>query len=158
MKTLMNAILVGTLLAVAGVTSAAGAADPILGTWTLNVAKSHFTPGPAPKSQTRTYAATADGTNLKVSGVTADGSAISQEAIFKYDGKTYAMSGSPDYDGLALKRVNGSTVKSKMMKGDKQVGTTVRIISAHGKVMTLTTKITDAAGKPSEFVGVFEKQ
>ena len=34
---------------------AAWAADPVLGTWELNVAKSKYNPGPAPKSQTRIY-------------------------------------------------------------------------------------------------------
>ena len=31
--------------------------DPFVGTWKLNLAKSKFNPGPAPKSQTRTWAA-----------------------------------------------------------------------------------------------------
>ena len=29
--------------------------NPVLGTWELNLAKSKFSPGPAPKSETRTY-------------------------------------------------------------------------------------------------------
>src|ERR1700688_4948832 len=91
MKTLWKAILVGAVLAAAGVALAAGAADPVVGTWTLNVAKSKFNPGPAPKSQTRTYSVDADGVSLSVSGVGADGAAISQESTYKYDGKAYAM-------------------------------------------------------------------
>ncbi len=158
MNTLLRTILVGAVLAVAGVTSAARAADSVLGTWTLNVAKSKFTPGPAPKSQTRTYAETADGVSLKVSGVAADGSAVSQESTYKYDGKTYPISGSPDYDGLAVKRVNGSTARSSMSKAGKRVGTTVRTVSGHGKVLTLTTKAKATDGKPYEWVAVFDKQ
>src|ERR1700691_201202 len=152
--------LVGTLLAIAGVTVtlAATTPDAVIGTWTLNVAKSKFSPGPPPKSQTRTYAASADGTTLTVNGVGADGSAMSQQSTFKYDGKPYPMTGSPDYDAIALKRVNGSTVKSTMTKAGKQVGTTTRSVSAHGKVLTLSSKFTGADGKPNDNVAVYDKQ
>src|SRR5258708_15078399 len=99
MKTLLKTILVGAVLATAGVVLADGAADPVVGTWTLNVAKSNFNPGPAPKSQTRTYSA---GVSLEVKGVGADGTATSQESTFKYDGKAYVMKGAADYDAITL--------------------------------------------------------
>lgn len=157
MKTLLKTILVGAVLAAAGVASAAGAADPVVGTWTLNVAKSKFSPGPAPKSQTRTYSVDADGVSLSVTGIGADGTAISQESTFKYDGKAYVMKGTADYDAISLKQVDGNTVKSIMMKAGKPVGTTTRTLSAHGKVLTLSTKATDANGKPYENVAVYDK-
>jgi hypothetical protein len=153
-------LLVGTMLAIGGVAVALAAAgpDPVLGTWTLNLAKSTFSPGPAPKSQTRTYAASTDGTTLTVTGAGADGSATSQQSTFKYDGKPYPITGSSDYDALALKRVNGSTVKSTMSKAGKQVGTTTRSISGHGKILTLTSKYTGADGKAYSNVAVYDKQ
>ena len=42
--------------------SAAQSKDPFVGTWRLNVAKSKYSPGPAPKSQTATYEAAGKGT------------------------------------------------------------------------------------------------
>jgi hypothetical protein len=87
MNTLFKTILFGAVFAIAGVVSAADAPDAIVGTWTLNLSKSTFDPGPAPKSQTRTYAQSADGISLNVNGIAADGSAIKQESTFKYDGK-----------------------------------------------------------------------
>lgn len=36
-------------------------ADPVVGTWKLNAAKSMYTPGPTPRSGTITYEETADG-------------------------------------------------------------------------------------------------
>jgi hypothetical protein len=158
MNSLLKTILVGAALAVAGVTLAAGAVDPVVGTWTLNLAKSTFDPGPPLKSQTRIYAQSDDGISLIVSGVRADGSAMSQKSTFKYDGKTYAMTGSSDYDSLSLKRVNGSTVKSTMMRAGKEVGVTTRTISGHGKVLTLSTKVVGADGKPYSSVAVYDKQ
>src|ERR1700704_4514303 len=100
MKTLLKTILVGAALAVAAVAMAAGAADSVAGTWSLNVAKSTFDPGPALKSQTRTYTVDKDGTTLSVKGVGADGSAMSQQATFKYDGKAYPFTGSADFDAI----------------------------------------------------------
>ena len=158
MKTLLKTILLGAVLAAAGAVSAAGVVDPVVGTWTLNLAKSTFNPGPAPKSQTRTYSVDADGVSLSVAGALADGTAISQESTFKYDGRAYAMKGAADYDAISLKQVNANTVKSTMMKAGKPVGTTTRTVSANGKVLTLSTKGTDANGKPYENIAVYDKQ
>ena len=158
MKTLLKTILVGAVLAAAGAAMAAVAADSVVGTWNLNIPKSTFDPGPALKTQTRTYTVDKDGTSLSVSGVAADGSAVSQKATFKYDGKSYPFSGSADFDAISLKLVNGSTVKSTLMKAGKKVGTATRTVSGHGKLLTLSTKVTGADGKVHTTVLVFDKQ
>lgn len=158
MKTLFKTILVGAVLATAGVVLAATATDPVVGTWTLNVEKSKFSPGPAPKSQTRTYSVDSAGVSLEVKGIGADGTATSQESTFKYDGKAYAMKGAADYDAISLKQVNANTVKSIMIKAGKPVGTTTRTVSGHGKVLTLSTKATDVNGKTYDNVAVYDKQ
>ena len=137
---------------------AAAMSDPAIGTWVLNVEKSKFTPGPEPKSQTRTYTQTADGVTLTISGVAADGSTMSGTSTFKYDGKDYPISGSPDYDTLTLKRVNGSTVSSVQKLNGKIVARTTRTISGHGKVLTLTSKGTSSKGAAYHNVYVFDKQ
>ncbi|MDB6083901.1 MAG: hypothetical protein JWN43_1782 [Gammaproteobacteria bacterium] len=135
-----------------------GTPDPVVGTWTLNLEKSKFSPGPAPKSQTRTYSVDADGVSLSVKGESADGAPVAQESTFKYDGKAYVMRGTADYDAISLRAVDGNTVKSTMMKAGKPIGTTTRTVSAHGKVLTLSTKATDASGKTYDNVAVFDKQ
>jgi hypothetical protein len=157
MNKLLQVLVVGTLVA-AGSGAPAFAAESAAGTWTLNLEKSKFVPGPAPKSQTRTYAETADGTALTFSGVAADGSAISGQSTFKYDGKDYPITGSPDYDTLSLKRVNGHTVKSLQKKDGKVVGRTMRTLSGHGKVLTLDSRGKSADGKSFHNVAVFDKQ
>jgi hypothetical protein len=159
MHIFLRTLFVGAILTVgaAGEVSAA-TADPVVGTWTLNLDKSKFNPGPAPKSQTRVYAQTADGISMKVTGTSADGSAISAESNYKYDGKDYPITGAPNYDTLALKRVNGSTVKSTQKLKGKIVGTTTRTVSGHGKVLTLTSKGTNVKGVPFNDVSVFDKQ
>ncbi len=146
MKKFLKMLVVGTIIA-AGCGMAAGAAespDPVVGTWALNLAKSKFPAG--------------DGTSLNVTGVSADGTAMSQKSTFKYDGKEYPFSGSPDWDAIALKKVNNSTVNSTLKLGGKPVGTAVRSISDHGKTLTLTTNAKNAKGKKYHAIAVFDRQ
>jgi hypothetical protein len=159
MNTFLRILIVGAALGVgvAGVAAAAGA-DSIDGTWKLNVAKSKFNPGPAPQSQTRTYVETAQGVTLTFSGVAADGSPMSGGSTFKYDGKDYPITGLPNYDAIALTRVDANTVKSTQKRAGKAVGTTTRTVSKDGKTMTLTSKGTSAKGTPYDDVLVFDKQ
>jgi hypothetical protein len=158
MQSIVRSILVGAVLAVGGLATAADAPDPVIGTWTLNVGKSKFTPGHELKSQTRTYTETAKGVSVKVNGVGADGSVLSQQSTFRYDGKSYPMSGAADYDALSLQRVDDNTVQSTLLKGGKPVGTTIRTLSMHRKVMTLSTKLKDVNGKRNEMIAVYDKQ
>jgi hypothetical protein len=52
MKSCLTTLLLGSVIALSGGAGrAATAPDPLIGTWTLNVAKSTF-PGRAPQSQT----------------------------------------------------------------------------------------------------------
>ncbi|MBV8741310.1 MAG: hypothetical protein JOZ12_05950 [Sinobacteraceae bacterium] len=156
----MKKLLFSSLLALLAVTGqlTAAAADQAVGTWNLNVAKSKYSPGPVPKAMTRTYTEKGDEMSLTVKGTAADGSAIAQQSTFKYDGKDYPFSGAAHWDALAVKRVNGTTVKSTLKKDGKVVGHSTRSISAHGKVMTLTTKYTDASGAKHDDVAVWDKQ
>jgi hypothetical protein len=96
--------------------------------------------------------------SVKVSGVAADGAALSQQATFKYDGKSYPMSGAADYDAVSLQRVNDNIVKSTLLKSGKPVGATIRTISMHGKVMTLSTKLKDVNGKRNEMIALYDKR
>jgi hypothetical protein len=66
------------------VASAAGQPDPAIGSWVLNLDKSKFHGDTAPKSMTRTYSAGVAGTDMKVTGVAADRTAISQSVTLTY--------------------------------------------------------------------------
>ena len=159
MNSVLKMIMVATALALgAGQIATAAAPEAVVGTWTLNLEKSKFSPGPALKSQTRTYAESADGIALTFTSVAADGSAMSGKSTFKYDGKDYPISGSPDYDTLSAQRVDGNTVKSVQKKAGKVIGSTVRTVSAHGKVLTLASKGKDAKGASFHNVLVFDRQ
>ncbi len=160
MNKFLRLLTLGAVLALgaAATASAAGGADPAIGTWTLNLDKSKFHDNRAPKSMTRTYSAAAGGTEMKVTGVASDGSAIAQNATLTYDGKDVSFTGSSEYDTLSLKKVNGTTVKSELKKAGKVVGHTTRTVSEHGRVLTLSTAMKTAKGGTSHDVAVFDKQ
>ena len=59
------------------------AADPTVGTWKLNTAKSKYSPGPAPTSATITYEDTADGIKRTGENVLPDGTKLSGPASLR---------------------------------------------------------------------------
>jgi len=159
MKTMLKTAFMAALLTVASAAVvAAPAADPLMGTWELNVAKSTFNPGPAPKSDTRTYAATEQGIAMTWKNVGADGKEIVAKSTFKVDGKDYPLTGFANFDTLSLKQVDDLTVHSTQKKNGKVVGATTRTISKDGKVLTLKSKGTGAAGVAYDNVMVYDKK
>lgn len=160
MNRLMHTLAVGAIVAfgAANFAIAADTADPAIGTWNLNLAKSHYHDGTAPKSMTRTYTAGVSGTDMKVTGVNSDGSAISQSVTLTYDGKPCTITGAGTYDTLTLTKVNGTTVKSVQRKDGKIVGHTTRTISQKGKVLTLSTAWKTEKGGTTRDLAVFDKQ
>jgi hypothetical protein len=159
MKTMLKSAFMTVLLTVASAAVvAAPAVDHLLGTWHLNVAKSTFSPGPAPKSDTRTYVATEQGTAMTWKTVGADGKEVIAKATFKVDGKDYPLTGAANFDSLSLKQVDDLTVLSTQKKGGKVIGTTTRTVSKDGKVLTLKSKGTSATGAAYDNVMVYDKQ
>jgi hypothetical protein len=159
--TLLKSLLLGTIAAfgISGIASAADAADPVVGTWALNLAKSKYSsPDRTPKSQTRVYTQAADGTSLTIETVAADGSKMTQKSTFKYDGKAYPFTGSTTYDSLTLKQVDAHTVKSTQWKAGKETGETTRTLSADGKALTVTTTGKDAKGMSYKDEGVYDRK
>ena len=156
MQTIFKTLLFGAILALG--TNAALAADAAVGTWKLNVAKSTFSPGPAPKSQTRSYVESAQGLTLTVKTVDADGKESSSTLAFKDDGKPYAVTGSPDFDMVAVTRVDALTVTSVQTKAGKAVGSGTRAVSKDGKSLTFSAKLTDAKGVNHDDVSVYDRQ
>ncbi len=152
------ALAVGVVVASALVVTVSAQSGSEIGTWKLNVAKSKYSPDPAPKSQSVTFAAAGQGVKVTVEGVAADGSKTAQSYTANYDGKDAPLTGSATTDMVSLKRINATTVERTDKKGGKVVQTLTRVVSADGKTMTITTKGTNAQGKPVNNVAVYEKQ
>ncbi len=132
--------------------------DPAAGTWELNLAKSKFSPGPPPKSQTRTYEVTGADVKYTLKGIDAEGKPTLVQYSAKYDGKDYPVTGSQDFDAIALKRVDAVTAQATLKKGGKVAQTGTRVVSKDGKTLTLTTTGKDAKGQAVNNVLVFDKR
>ena len=130
-----------------------------VGTWKLNLAKSKFQPGQAPKSTTLVYEAAGAGIKVTVDTVPADGPAIHYTYTANYDGKDNPVTGNnPDRDMTARTRVNATTTKSVTKKGGKIMTNQTNVMSVDGKMMTITTTGTNAKGQKVDSVSVYDKQ
>ena len=156
MQFIIKSLFIGAMLTICAGT--AFAADPAVGTWNLNLAKSTFSPGPAPKSQTRTYAESAQGRTLTVKTTAADGKESTSTSSFTEYGKPFPVSGNPDFDMVSLTRVDALTVHGTQTKAGATVGTSVRTVSKDGKTLTLAQKGTHANGAKYDNVLVFDRQ
>jgi hypothetical protein len=156
----LSILLASAWLALGAVAAIAAASNEnsVAGTWGLNVAKSKFS-GPGFKSQTRTYAVAADGTtSMSFTGTTSTGATVTGASSFKYDGKDYPITGSADFDMISGRKINDATINFWLKKSGKLVGEGSRTLSDHGKVMTLTSKIKGADGKPYSSSMVFDRK
>ena len=106
------------------------------------------------------YEAANGGMKLTGKGARVDGSKIDFVATFKYDGKKFPVTGSGlQYDTSAIKQVSANTYTAERRKKDGKYHVTVQmVISPDGKTMTQTMKGTDATGKPTSGVVVYERQ
>jgi hypothetical protein len=151
-------VLVGSLVISSGRTLSAQA-DPVLGTWRLNVAKSKYAPGPPPVSETRVYETFgAGGVKATFNREEAGGKKVTITYSAMYDGKDYPYAGSPDADTIALKRVDRNTTEATLKKNGKVTLTTKAVVAPDGKTRTLTSTGTNAQGQKVNNVVVFEKQ
>ena len=79
------------------------AANPQMGTWKLNEAKSRFTPG-ATKNTMVVYEAASDQVKVTVNGVNAKGKSTHNQWTGRFDGKNYPVTGDPNSDARSYKK------------------------------------------------------
>ena len=159
MKRLTYVTIAFTAAAVLALSATTMAADNNIGTWKANIAKSTYSPGPAPKSQTLKIEAWGeDGVKYTADGVDAEGKVTHAEMQAKYDGKFYAFKGNADSDMLAYKRIDANTLEVTMQLGGKPMTTATVVVSKDGKTRTLTQKGKNAKGETINNVTVYDKQ
>jgi hypothetical protein len=154
----VSTLLAGLALWVNPGGALAQGADPLLGTWKMNPAKSRYDPGPAPRSVTVTFAPAGDGVKVTADEVDADGKARQTEYTVKYDGKDYPIKGAANADTVAVKRIDANTTERTDKKGGKVVATFQRKVSTDGKTLTVTLTGTNAQGKPVNNAVVLDRQ
>ena len=161
MASVLNYAFVGLVVAsfAASTTSAsAQSVDPGMGTWKLNVEKSKYSPGPAPKSLMTKFEPVGKGVKLTTEQVNADGSKIATEYTANYDGKDVPIKGSPTTDTISLIRKDPQTTVRTDKKAGKVVATLTRVVAKDGKSFTVAVKGTTPKGEPLNNQLVFDKQ
>lgn len=151
------AAVAGLSLALLG-SGAAQAADNWVGTWKLNLAKSKYSPGPAPKSNVAKTEAWDGGIKVVSDGVGADDKPTHTEFAAKFDGKDYAYKGSTAYDTIVVKRIDDNTYEASLKGKGKATMTSRNVVSKDGKTRTQTQTGTDAQGKAISNTVVWDRQ
>jgi hypothetical protein len=155
---LLTVVALGLVVVLAGTTLAQPGSSN-LGTWKLNLAKSTFSPGTAPKSATFTNVVAGAGVKSTTDTVRADGTAIHSENTEVYDGKDNPISGSSlNGDTVAGTRVDANTLKFVYKKDGKVTVTSTNVASSDGKTYTITAKGTNTLGQTVNTVAVYDKQ
>jgi len=159
MKRVLQFVAIG-LLVVVGSSALLAQSNPLVGTWKLNLTKSKFDPGPAPKSLTRKVEAQGDGVKYSFDGVGADGKALTYGFSVKFDGKDNPIMGSipSGADTISAKRIDANNYEATLKKGGKVLGMSKVTVSADGKVTTVDSTGTNAAGVKTHDVQVYDKQ
>ena len=153
MKKTLSFILLVTLF----FASPVFAADPIVGTWKLNVEKSKFNTGAALIAGTRIYTEAKGLYTLEQKLTGADGKEMSTRTTYR-DSKEEKQAAPSSIDATLAKKVDANTWDFELKKGGKVVGHVHRTVSADGKTLTVHNTGTQANGTLGDQTLVFDKQ
>jgi hypothetical protein len=136
-------------------------ANPLSGTWKLNVAKSKWSPGPPSRSATVVYEVTQNGIKAIRDNVTSQGQAAHIEFTCVFDGKpcpyqVYTIDGKPNPSagaGNAWRKIDDYTFEFV-----NNLTTTRMVVAKDGKTLTRTTTGKTDQGQAENDTAVYEKQ
>jgi hypothetical protein len=132
------------------------AANPHMGTWKFNEAKSKIPAGMG-KNTTVVYTEQKDKITVTVDGVDKDGKPTHSVWVGKFDGKAYPVKGNLPYNSVAYKMVNDHTNDITTWKDGKVVWSGRIEVSKDGKSRTVTINATDDKGKKVKGKAVYDK-
>lgn len=158
-RTALTSIALLSLVACAFPQASLAQSSPLIGTWKLNLEKSKFTPGTAPRSQTATFQQ--DGQNIKNTNQTVDaqGNATTSVFLHIYDGQPHPTTGNQIYDATSYLRLDGNTIVYSRFKGGKLIQIGIIVVSQDGKSRTNTASgILGPNGLAGTTVSVYDKQ
>jgi hypothetical protein len=147
------------LILISSLVFAQTAAKPaFVGTWKLNAAKSKYTPGPTPKSQTAVIDSVDGGMKVVSDRVEADGKTVHFEWTAKFDGKDYPVKGDPARDTVSVKKVDDYNLEITSKKAGKVTTMIKAVYAKDGKTRVETVTGTNAQGQAVNNVTAWDKQ
>jgi len=153
----MKKVLSFIVLASMACATPAFAADPVVGSWTLNVAKSKFPAGSELTSASRTYSESKGTYTLKQSVTTADGKTNTSTSHYR-DGADVKQPAGSVADTVMAKKIDANTWDFDLKKDGKAVGHVHRTVSADGKTLTVEQSGVRLGGGSGAETLVFDKQ
>ena len=133
------------------------AADPFVGTWKLNLAKSKFTTGAPYQEATITISESGNDLDTTLKGTAANGAPVSAHYTAPANGGTGKIVEGP-YDAVSGKILSAREREMSFSKGGKVLYTAHSKVSKDGKTLKVATKGTNAAGQAVEGVTLYDKQ
>jgi hypothetical protein len=122
--------------------------EAFFGTWKVDLAKSKYSPGPAPKSNMKKYEPYKGGLKATQELVDAKGQSKHVEVVANLDGKDYPAMGNADADSYAFTKIDGHTYQVQQKKNGKVTITSKMVIAPDGKSRVVTQSGTNAQGQP----------
>jgi hypothetical protein len=136
----------------------AAQADPMIGIWKLNLAKSTYTPGPPPRSVTVDVHAAGGGLMAMADGVNAQGAPTHTMFMIVCNGQPQAVTGAAAIDAMSCRRPDPYSQEFTNMKDGRETTSGTLTISRDGRTMTISTKGIGANGVQIDNVAVYDKQ
>ena len=151
-------LLIGIALGLA-LATVAMAADPIIGLWKLNLAKSKFASGQAPKEQTEIYREAGQGQiELNYNSIPSSGaSTILKITLPAHGGLNSRSDNAKGYLEMETLITPGEWCMTRTQNG-KQVAALHKIVGKEGKTMRQTETGTDDHGKPYQNELFYDRQ
>lgn len=157
-RILVSSVVTGLSLASVAMTANAAAVDPWTGTWVLDVAKSSYTPGPGPTSETIVISDAGGGrVKTSVDHVFPGGKPSHVEFTYAYDGHDYPTNDSPG-ETISVRKTDASTLAVTIKVSGKVTSTSTSKLSADGMAFTSTGAATMRDGSPVKAVAVYERK
>ncbi len=137
----------------------AQAPEPIFGIWKLNVAKSKYTPGPAPKNSTKRYEPYKGGVKATQDTTTAKGEVQHIEiAPAQWDGKDNPATGNPEVDTYSFRKTAERTYEIIQKKAGQLMYTVTTVVAPDAKTRTVEQRGKNAKGEAVSNSMFWERQ
>jgi len=132
------------------------AANPHIGAWKLNEAKSKLAPGMG-KNNTVVYTEEGDKIKVTVDGTDKDGKPTHSVWVGKFDGKAYPIKGNLAYNAIGYRVINERTNAIQTLKDGKLVWSGMITVAKDGRSRTVNIHGTDPSGKKFSAKVVYDK-
>lgn len=158
MKALYAALLAAAALNAAPAFAQPSSASPLLGVWSVDVAKLPTPPAERPKSVTITYSDAGAGkwsTNVEV--VLPDGKVVQATSTYTPDGTATPVQGNLEADMAATRLPEPGVMVTALARGGNPASMRTYTVAPDGKTMTETVVFFTAEGVPAMRTNIFNR-